>query len=80
MAEKCMEIFANEKLEDIANVEQVFLYSLPQPFAQPLSVLCHWFDIGRQGSQRSGRTDGPSIGQPNGYVKISPLYSLDALD
>ena len=81
MAQNCMEIFEKEKLQDIANVEQVFhSYFLPQIFVQPRLVLCHWFDIGRQGSQRSGRTDGPFTGQPNCYVKFSPLYCLDDLD
>jgi hypothetical protein len=80
MAQNCMDIFEKEKLPDIASVEQVFLsYSLSSNFAQPPSVLCHWFDIGRQGSQRSGRRDGPFTGQPNGYVKISLFIAWTTL-
>jgi hypothetical protein len=41
----------------------------PQIFAQPPSDLCHWFHIGRQDSQKSGRRNGPFTGQSNGYVK-----------
>ena len=73
MAQDCMNIFEKEKLNDLANVEQVFLFPYSilyfQNFAQPPSVLCHWFHIGRQGSQKSGRRNGPFTGQPNGYVK-----------
>ena len=70
MAQDCMNIFKNENLEDLAKVEQVFpFYFLLNFFCQPPSVLCHWFHIGRQGSQKSGRGNGPFTGQPNGYVK-----------
>ena len=77
MAQNCMEIFEKEKLPDIASVEQVFLsYSISSIFFllnHPL-VLCHWFYIRRQGSQKSGRRDGPITGQPIGYVKKIFLF------
>ena len=83
MAQDCMNIFEKEKLNVLANVEQVF-FSFPilylQIFDQPPSVLCHWFDIGRQGSQKSGRRDGSFTRQPIDYVKFSPLYCIDGVN
>lgn len=70
MAQNCMDTFEKENLTDIAGIEQVFpSYFFPSYFAQSLPVLCHRFDLGRQGSQKPGRRDGSFIGQPNGYVK-----------